>query len=267
MGAAAAALFAAASLAHADFADTPNFNIPGLIIVWGADASGGAPIVSDFVVDTRAPASPPGGVDLINDDVHTVVTGSLTATDDAIGGIPFRIRRSGPANGPVDSDGDGSLDADDVFDAFGLRQNSDVQLFRTDLFSSFYVASNTPFNIDVVAVNLGATTVEDLQRVRLRLDITPSGDDGISFGSAAQHPHSAGGRSGIFGGNNRRLSNTLSPHNIFRGNQRTAAAEGSIADQSVRFDARYRLGRDNGFDLSDGVATIEAQVIYTVYTP
>ncbi|MEO0982904.1 MAG: hypothetical protein AAFX03_09665 [Pseudomonadota bacterium] len=251
--------------------DSPSFRVMGLIIVWGADATGGAPVVSDFIIDTNpstannAAASP--DTDLIAGDVHTVVTGSLDPTADSLGGIPYRLRRANPSNGRVDSNRNGSLDAGDVFDAFRLRGNSEIDLFRTDLFTSFYVASNTAFNIDVVATPVAPTTAADLNRVRLRMDITLSGDDGLPFGSAAQHPHTAGGRGGIRGGNNRRLSNTLTPHNIFRGNQRTAASRGSIADQSVRFDMRYRLGRDTGYDLSDGVASVEAEVVYTLYAP
>ncbi len=254
--------------------ETVFFRIAGVIIVWGADdfgAAGAAPVVSDFIIDTGTGgnAATSGDVDLIATDVHTVTTGTLTPTPDSTTGtaIPFRIRRAGPANGTTDTDGDGSMDADDTFDAFQLRQNSDLNLFRTDLFTSFFVASNTPFNIDAQASPVGDTTNDDLDRVRLRLRVTQSGnDDGFAFGSAAQFPNSAGADGGG-APNGRRLSVMTTPSRVFQGDQRTAAAPGTIAEQSVRFDLRYRLGRDDGYDLSDGVANIEALVVYTVYAP
>ena len=53
-------------------------NVDGVAIVWAADASGTAPIVSDFIIDSGG-----ADTDLINGDVHTVITGSLVASDNA----------------------------------------------------------------------------------------------------------------------------------------------------------------------------------------
>jgi len=60
---------------------------------------------------------------------------------------------------------------------------------------------------------------------------------------------------------------------VFRGDQRTAASRGTIAAQSVRFDATYTLGNWDGtnftpgYDLSAGAGEIEASVTYTVFVP
>ena len=54
---------------------------------------------------------------------------------------------------------------------------------------------------------------------------------------------------------------------IFVGTQRTAETPGSIADQSVRFDATYTLGGSAGYDLSQGAGEVEADVVYTVFVP
>ena len=67
-------------------------------------------------------------------------------------------------------------------------------------------------------------------------------------------------------GGYRRLSTLTGGRDIFRGNRRTAATAGTIADQSVRFDLDYRWNTGN-IDLSDGTFDVEAEVIYTLYIP
>ena len=59
------------------------------------------------------------------------------------------------------------------------------------------------------------------------------------------------------------------PRNVFTGNQRTAAQPGTIADQSVRFDAEYSIAAANlaGYDLSLGTFDFQVEVVYTVYVP
>ena len=72
--------------------DRPHFNVDGVAIVWAADAGGTAPIVSDFIIDSGG-----ADTDLINGDVHTVITGSLTPTDNAFPdgtGATLRIQNS-----------------------------------------------------------------------------------------------------------------------------------------------------------------------------
>lgn len=261
-----------APIASARMVDAPTLRAMGIVIVWGADAagtSGNAPVVSDFVIDTGTGnnAASSGDIDLIGGDVHTVVTGTLTpvaAAGTGANGSPFRLRIPGP-DIVTDSQTDGVLDARDTFDAFTINNNAGIDTFRAEISSSFYVASNTAFSIDAQAAPTGTTTPTEFNEIRLRIRVTPSGNDGLAFGSAAQFPHSTGAAGGGVP-NNRRLSNFETPARVFRGNQATALTRGSIAEQSVRFDLRYRFNT-GVYDLSEGVIDAAAEVTYTVYVP
>lgn len=244
--------------------DRPHFNVDGIAIVWAADAGNSAPIVSDFIVEQNGI-----NTDLIGGDVHTVVTGTLDALDESFAdgtGATLRIQRVQGGPNQTTRQGDRFTSSDDVLNPFGLRANTDVRTIRSDILSSFYVATNTAFNIDVVASPIGDPA--DLNLIRLRMRMTQSGNDGgLSFGSAAQLPHTGNGAaSGMKWGGYRRLSTLTGGRDIFRGNRRTAATTGTIADQSVRFDLDYRWNTGN-IDLSDGTFDVEAEVIYTVYIP
>jgi len=223
-----------------DVTDNPNFDISGLVVVWGADSANGTPIVSDLIFEQGAVAN-----DLITGDVHTVVTGTLDALDESFSdgtGATLRIQRVQGGPNQDTRQGDRFTTADDVLNPFGLRANTDVRTIRSDILSSFYVASNKAFNIDVGASSAGDPA--DLNLIRLRMRMTQSStDDGLSFGTAAQLPHTGNtNRSGVQWGGYRRLSNLTTNRDIFRGNRKTAASEGSIAD-------------------------VEAEVVYTVYIP
>ena len=272
--ASAACALMGAQMAFADAVDTPHFRIMGLAVVWGADAAdpgAGVPIVSDFVIDSGAgnSAATSGDADLIAGDVHTLITGSLTPVSNSWSGAhgaPMILRRlQGQPNIRTDSNGDGVMNDEDGFGAFRLRQNSDTNTRRMEITSSFYVASNTAFSIDAVATPLNGTTTADLARVRVQLRTEQSGNDGLPFGGASQFPHSAGAAGGSQA-NNRRLSTLVPGRRVFRGDQRTAAVRGTLSEQSVRFDLRYRYGSGN-IDLSDGAFEVEAEVVYTVYVP
>jgi hypothetical protein len=244
--------------------DRPHFNIDGVAIVWAADASGTAPIVSDFIIDSGG-----ADTDLINGDVHTVITGSLAATDNAFPdgtGATLRIQNSPGGGNQNTRQGDRFTSAADVLNPFRLNGATDVRTIRSDILTSFYVATNKAFNIDVVAAPVSDPA--DLNLIRVRMRMTQSGtDDGLAFGSAAQIPHSSNtNSSGVQWNGYRRLSTLTAGRDIFRGNRRTASSPGTIADQSVRFDLDYRWNTGN-IDLSDGTFDVEADVIYTVYIP
>ena len=66
-----------------------------------------------------------------------------------------------------------------------------------------------------------------------------------------------------------RLWDLRTQRNVFTGNQRTAAGPGSLADQSVRFDAEYAISAANltGYDLSLGTFDFQVEVVYTVFVP
>lgn len=270
---AVSALLLAPISALGEIVDSPSFNIMGVVIVWAADENSGVPIVSDFVIDTGSgsTALTSGDADLISGDVHTVVTGSLIATKDAlnsVGTMPFLITNTAQGNIDTDSNGDGVLTAADSFSAFGLQANSDTRVDATETRSSFYVASNTPFNIDAQTFVPG--TVLDLillNITRVEMSVQLAGDDGLAFGSQAQYPHSAGSTGGF--APERRLRDFLGGRRIFTGNQPTASSRGTLAEQSVRFDAEYSIRAQNlqGYDLSLGTFDFEVDVVYTVFVP
>lgn len=250
--------------AMTDMVDRPHFKVDGVAIVWAADSSGTTPIASDFIVEGSG-----ANVDLIGTDVHTVVTGSLDALDGSFpdgAGATLRIENIPGSGNQTTRQGDRFTSSSDVLNPFRLDATTDVRTIRSDILSSFYVATNKAFNIDVVASAVGDPA--DLALIRLRMRMTESGtDDGFSFGSAAQFPHSGNANdSGMQWGGYRRLSLLTGGADIFRGDRRTAETPGSIADQSVRFDLDYRWNTGN-IDLSDGTFDVEAEVIYTVYIP
>lgn len=240
--------------------DRPHYKVDGMVIVWAADSGGNTPIASDFILEDGG-----ANTDLISTDVHTVVTGTLDALDESFGdgyGAALRIQRPGQNT----RQGDRFTSADDTLNAFEIRNNTDIRTIRSEIESSFFVASNKAFNIDVVASSFGDPADLNLIRLRMRLDRTGT-DGGLSYGTSAQFPHS--GNSNIAGlqwTNYRRLSAITTNQDIFRGNRRTAASLGTIADQSVRFDLDYRWNTGN-IDLSEGTFDVEAQVDYTVYIP
>ncbi|MEM0985163.1 MAG: hypothetical protein AAGJ32_02855 [Pseudomonadota bacterium] len=268
----AAALMA--NSATPSIVDNPRFKTLGTVIVWAADSASGAPIVSDFILDTGtgATAAASGDADLIDTDVHTVVTGSLIATQDSnasvVGSMPFLIDNTGSGTVNTDSNGDGILTDADSFSAFALTGASDERVNTTQTRSSFYVASNVPFAIDAQAVppttGLGLTL---LIITFLEVSASIDSDGEINFGSAAQYPHSDGPTGGV--DPIRRLSTLFAADRIFEGNQATAESPGSILDQSVRFDLTYTINAANlqGYDLSLGTFDFEVDMIYTVYVP
>ncbi|MEM7768699.1 MAG: hypothetical protein AAF253_14635, partial [Pseudomonadota bacterium] len=213
-----------------------------------------------------------GDVDLIADDVHTVVTGSLVATQDAVnfntGTMPFIIDNTASGSINTDSNNDGILTDADSFSPFTLTGAANERVNTTRTRSSFYVASNVPFAIDAQAqAPVGFNGAVILAVTFLDLSVTLSGDDGLAFGSAAQFPHSGGSTGGV--APTRRLTTLSTPDRVFEGNQQTAASPGSIADQSVRFDLTYTINAINlrGYDLSLGTFDFEVDMVYTVYVP
>lgn len=268
------AAFLVANAAYADVIDRPHFELDGMVIVWAADAASGAPIVSDLVVDSGSggTAASSGDADLISTDVHTVVTGSLVPTQDglanATGGMPFLLTNTDRGTISTDTNGDGIVSGADAFTSFGLRNITDARVDAVRQSSSFYVASNVPFAIDAQAFT--PTTFTEfilLQITRMQLSMTQTGDDGLAFGASAQLPHSGGATGGV--APSLRLWDLRNARNVFTGNQRTAILPGSIADQSVRFDAEYAITAANlaGYDLSLGTFDFQVEVVYTVYVP
>ena len=264
----AAAIAAPAS--QASIIDNPFFRVLGVVIVWGADSTGTSPIASDFVLMNTGSTN--AGADIISGDVHAVVTGSLVAFQDesttaATDGSIMNI--TGATSGGVFTDGGataGFLDATDSLTAFGLDTSTDVGLLNSTVTHSFYVASNTAFDINattaVDANNSGDLGSLGLAGIGYDLAVTVSGDDGLAFGGNAQNP-GISGTGPVTGETLLSINNSI----VFDGGQRTAASTGNLAAQSVRFDATYTLGGATGYDLSDGTGLLAADVTYTIFVP
>lgn len=252
--------------ASANMLDNPRFEVMGMVVVWAANADSTAPVVSDFAIGTSS-----GPIDLIAEDGFTVVTGTLDPASEAENGESFRIRRSNRGNFRTDTNGDRRLTGDDQFAPFGFNgaATTDIETpgQRSQINSSFYVASNTPFNIEAVAtLPSGAPDPDALDNIRYRVRTSLTGtDSGLTFGAAAQLPHTGGTNGGVRNGF-RPLARISTPTDVFTGNQRTAARRGTIVEQSVRFDLAYRYRTEN-YDLSQGVVDSVATVTYTVYVP
>ena len=242
--------------AQASIIDNPQFRVLGLVIVWGADAAdSGNPVVSDFIIDDGSSS------DLIAADVHAVVTGTLLSTPATTAtGDEFAISGAVGAAGVIDA-----------FNAFQLDDTTDVSLDdELSHTSSFYVASNTAFSINAAATeNTPVGAGFELEDVGFDLSVELNGDDGLAFGSAAQFPHTDDSDTAGVVTSVETLEDMATETLVFAGNRLTAASGGSIAQQSVRFDAEYTLAGQSGagYDLSDGTGEIETEVVFTVFVP
>ena len=256
----------------------PFFNVSGVVIVWGAndwqENGGSSPIVSDFVLMNSGSGN--AGNDIILGDTYAMLKGSLLPVpknSDPAAGNELYISRKAPSGSEwfSDNNSNGLLDINDSFNAFQLRDITDLVMRRNTMNHHFYVASNIAFDIYAQVDNLQASddfSILGLENIRWQMKVKVKGSDGLSFGSKAQNP-SAGG-SGIVGSNNR-LDTMVAPTKVFDGGRRTAREKGSIAQHSVRFTSNYELRRTgtttDGYDLSMGKGHIEMDITYTIYTP
>ncbi len=273
-----------ASTAYASVIDRPYFRVLGVVVVWGANDtnanSGSAPVASDFVLLDATSGT--AGNDLISTDAYTVITGTMdpipgdaTAVDGATVVLdPLTGETSGGTF--VDNGTSGVLDAADTLTAFGMDATTDVSgdLIGTHT-SSFFVASNAAF--DIYASSSAPTTTGDFTtltaaNIAYSLAVNAgTGTEGIGWGSASQDPSTGG--TGVDATITDLGDLTGGAVKVFDGGQRTAASNGSLSQQSVRFDATYDLDSDLGtagiqdYDLSLGAGSITADVTYTVYVP
>jgi len=268
--------------AHASVVDRPFFNAQALVIVIAAtedEANGGvAPVAVDFALLTPS-SSGSAAPDLIGVDGFVFnqnrgfdaghdFSGGATRLDieNQLSGGSFQNRSGG--------DGD-FLEATDTLTSFGLDAETDVNTFRSRSLSRFLVASNAPFDVYSQASNLTTTgdfTAMDYSNIGFRPNLNTSGGSGVGrYGDNAQNP-SIGG-TGIDTSLNDLGDISGGPTKMFDGGQRTARVAGTILEQAVSFNIRYALsgtadaGANNGYDFSQGVGTIGADVTYTVYTP
>jgi len=275
-----------ASTAYASVIDRPFFQVLGVVVVWGGtdynEDGGTAPVVSAFVLLT--PASGSAGADLIAGDVYSVVTGTLdpisnagTAADSAAVFDPVTGETSGGTF--TDNGTTGVLDAADTLTAFGIDASTDISGGLVGSHnSSFYVASNAAFDIFAESTNVVATGdfladgVDDENiSFSMSVDATGGTDGTITWGGTTSQDPSTGG-TGVDATVDS-LDDMATQVKVFDGGQRTAASAGALAAQSVRFDSVYELDSDTGtagvqgYDLSMGVGTLQADVTYTIFVP
>jgi len=261
------------STAYASVIDRPFFQVLGVVVVWGGDTAGqdatANPVVSDFVLLTTGTGNE--GADLIGADGYSIVTGSLD---------PISGATATPANGGDFDDTTGTstgvLDANDTLTAFGIDQTTDVDGLAGTHESSFYVASNAAFDINADATLLQNTAgFSTMGLDNIAFSMTADIDDtdglgGLNYGTAAQLPTASGGFQSATVAD---LGDITTSTKVFAVDQKTASTVGSIADQSIRINSTYELDADTGtagvqgYDLSMGVGTLEAEVTYTVYVP
>ncbi|MEO8102397.1 MAG: hypothetical protein ABI790_07720 [Betaproteobacteria bacterium] len=259
-----------AGSASAAVTDRVYFSAAPLVLVWGTDATGNPAVVSDFVLVNTASGT--AGTDLTAASVIPVITGSMTAVPTAPSGnslYAITNPAAAPAGGGVLTDAGtaGQLDAADTYTAFGLGATTNIGFSAGPQSHSFYVASNTGFDIfaqtGAVAYtgnfNAGSVPLTAITW-SMSLSTAATTDAGVSWGgAAAQNPTGAG--TGILAATS--LNAFAAPTKVFDGTQRTALAAGTILAQSVRFSVQYGLN----YNLSMGAGSVSVPVTYTVYTP
>ena len=283
---AAALMLSAISLqpALASVIDKPYFKANSIVIVFGADdfeENGGvAPVVYDFYLLNDATPNTEA-TDLIGVNGRTINynTGRYNPIQDGTAsGWEFQINDT-TFGGAFNSVGPHqTLDANDSYTAFGLDEDTDIDLLGGGARASrFFVASNAAFDVYGEASNLVTTgdfSSLDYTNIRYRLRYAVTGGGGVNrWGANAQDP-AVGGLGVVLGedGPLYTLDDISSgPTKVFDGGRRTAASEGSIMSHAIGFQSRYNLRGaafgSNNYDFSLGTGSIAADITYTVYTP
>lgn len=156
------------------------------------------------------------------------------------------------------------IDTDDLgssaFSAFDVTDNAAVagDFVRE---TSFFMATNTPFSIHVHAEDIDQSNDDfSLDDISFEMSRTETG----SVGSFAWGSHTVPADVEVMATVNS-LNDLTSETQFHTSDSRTAGSPGNIVQQSVRFDSTYKLFGDDGYDLSGGHGTIEAEVTYTFY--
>ncbi len=247
--------------ASATVTDRVHFRAAPVVLVWGADGGGAAPVVSDFVLVNTGSGT--AGSDLIAANVTPVITGSMTpvpaaATTDSI----YSITGATSGGAFTDAGTIGALDAADSYTAFGLDATTDLTFAAAGQSHSFYIASNAAFDINaqVAAPTTNTLTGVTGTNITWAMALATAGTDGgVTWGANAQDPTVGGGLGFTVPANLAVVANTK----VYDGGRLTAASTGTILGQSVRFTATYGLN----YDLSQGAGTITVPVTYTIFTP
>jgi len=257
--------------AYGSALDRPFFRASAIVIVFGGsdflENGGVGPVATDFYLLDNIPSGQLAP-DIIGVDGVTLEFsgGGFTPTSDGTARTNEILRLEGQPNGGVLTNvaDFNVLDANDSLTAFGLDNDTDLDLVSFFRISRFYVTSNTAFDIYAHATNLTTTN-----------DFTSLGYADLSYilfsqgtGSASQNP-AIGGQGRITAVND--LGDMSSgPTKVFDGGRRTARTPGTILQQAYSFIPIYFISSGepgNNYDLSQGIGTIGATVTYTIYTP
>ncbi len=270
-------------VANASAADKPFFRAASIVIVIGgsdfSNNSGQAPVAYDFNILDNVPSGTAAN-DIIGADGVTINfnSGQFNPSENGTGsGYEFEIidPTSGGAFNSVGPHQ--TLDANDSYTAFGMDNDTDVQVDTGNRASQFLVVSNSAFDIYAQAtdlVNTGGFSTLGYANIGYGLRVRPTGGNGTpwQWGQRAQNPSNGG--SGIIGAVNDLGDMSAGFTKVFDGGRRTAATRGSLLQQAVSFQSRYRIRASGGvtaalnnYDLSMGQGELGATVTYTIYTP
>jgi len=274
------------SFAIASVIDRPFLQAQSVVIVIAAsndETNGGtAPVVVDFNLltpDTSGQAAP----DLIDLDGFVNSNSGFDPGHDFSGGASRLIITDEVSGGNFNSRARGGdvdyLEDTDRLTAFGLADETDLNIRNARNVSRFLVASNVAFDVFAESTNLstsGDFADYSLENIGFRARINRRGGSGAGrWGDAAQTPQVGG--TGIDRNINDLGDMNGGPVKFFDGGRRTARSRGSILEQSVSFNIRYAFSdsADSGsnrrtasrYDFSLGTGTIGADVTYTIYTP
>ena len=264
--------------ADASVIDRPFFRANAVVIIFSGgdfiENGGEAPLVHDFVLLDDV-ASGTEGNDLIAQDGVPVNFPFDPISDGTSGGWPYQVTGQTSGGAYTNNPSFQMLDANDSYTAFGINNNTDIDLLGTQVrFAWFFVTSNTAFDIYAEASNLVTSG-----------DFTGLGFNNIGYQLLERSPASAsiGQRSQLasVGGNGIVIGNTgtgftlsdisAGQTKVYDGGRRTARIPGSIAQQATGFASVYRLRGSpitgNNYDFSLGTGILSADVTYTVFAP
>lgn len=205
--------------ANASIIDNPKFKVDGIVIVWQGESGTIASAPPTANIGPAISLSP-----AINSGPAAVITGTL---------LPLT------ENTPHTQ-------------AFPLHAPAQGE-------TSFYVASNTAFNIDAELAGKVTLPRQTLETLSFSMTASLEGGPLSGTGHKAQYPHSGGAKGGI-NPSIKTLGDLRQRTTVFTGNQRTAAKPGTIAEQSVMFSVTYD-------SLNAPLPPNSPDVIFTVFVP
>lgn len=229
------------------FATGGTVPVGGRMIPWTGNPFQGAGGVNPVFTGTRTE-----GLHAVPLQDQSVLLGIDTNGD----GVPDRL--------PLDTNGNGFLDASDRMDPFALTQSTNLVAADTTAQRSFYLSSRTDFYVTAEARLLGPggglNSPGQLDNIGFQYGVTRNGnDDGMAFGANARN----GNYIRQIGAIND-LGDVLgTPTRIleFRNSIRRRDAA-SLPSQSVRFDYVYGFG---GYDLSMGDGHLQYEIEFDFY--